>query len=61
MWRYATESPAGDQTGAHEWPSLVTRSTSAPVFAFRITTSVPNEVVLVAAIHLPSGENAGLV
>src|SRR3954452_13567268 len=55
------ESPVGDHTGAQELPPLVTRRTSAPVEALRITTSVPNVVVRVAATHFPSGEKAGLV
>ena len=42
-----------------ELPSFVTRSSSAPVFASRITTSVPNALVFVAAMYRPSRDQAG--
>jgi hypothetical protein len=59
MWRNAIASPAGDQTGAHERPSSVIRSSSRPWAASRMTTSLPNAVVLVATMYVPSGENRG--
>ncbi len=59
MFMYTIESPFGDQTGAHERPSLVRRRTSVPLFASRIATSVPSELVLVTAIQRPSGDHDG--
>ena len=50
MWRNAMASPAGDQTGAHDPPSVVTRSSSRPWAASRITTSLPKLLVRVAAM-----------
>ena len=52
-------SPAGDQEGAHDVSSLVTRSSSLPLPASRMTTSVPSAFVRVAAMYRPSGENDG--
>ena len=49
MWRKAMPLPAGDQVGANEAPSSVSRSSSRPFRASRITTSVPSAVVRVAA------------
>jgi hypothetical protein len=47
---YAMASPLGDQTGAHDFSSLVSRKTSVPVFPSRIAMSVPRLLVLVTAI-----------
>ena len=49
-WRNAIWSPAGDHVGAQLLPSSVSRWTSAPVVALRITTSVPYALVRVAAM-----------
>src|SRR5204862_8243652 len=49
MWRNAIESPSGDQTGAHDDPSLVRRRISRPFDASRMTRSLPKLLVLVAA------------
>ena len=57
--RYAIWSPAGDHAGAQLRPSLVTRSSSAPLAASRMTTSVPIALVRVAAMYFPSGDQAG--
>lgn len=57
----ATASPFGDHTGLNEFSSWVTRSSSAPVFASRMTTSVPKVLVLVAATNLPSRDQEGAV
>ena len=58
-WRYTIWSPAGDQAGPQLSPSSVTLTSSEPVDASRMTTSVPNWLVLVAAMYRPSGEYAG--
>ena len=60
MWRNAIASPTGDQTGAQDAPSLVSRRSSRPLDASRMTTSLPKLLVLVAAMYRPSGENDGL-
>ena len=46
-------------SGAQLSPSSVSRSSSAPLAASRITTSVPNALVLVAARYRPSGDHDG--
>jgi hypothetical protein len=46
--RNAIASPFGDQTGENECLSFVSRSSSAPLWASRMTTSVPKLSVLVA-------------
>src|SRR5262249_49856305 len=48
--REGIPAPPGDPDGAHDAPSSVTRMSSLPLLAFRITTSVPSVVVLVAAM-----------
>ena len=50
MCRNAIESPSGDQTGAHDAPSSVRRSSSRPFEASRITRSLPKLLVFVAAM-----------
>ena len=55
MWRNAIASPTGDQTGAHDAPSLVRRSSSRPLAASRMTTSLPKLLCLVAAMYSAVG------
>ena len=57
--RYATWSPRGDHVGAQLLPSSVSRASSAPLAALRITMSVPYAEVFVAAMYRPSGDHAG--
>ena len=52
-------SPAGDQIGAKDLSSFVTRSSSVPRTPSRMTMSVPNESVFVAAMYFVSGDHAG--
>jgi hypothetical protein len=56
MWRKAIASPRGDQTGAQDRLSSLSRASSDPFEASRITTSVPSPSVFVAATNRPSGE-----